>query len=989
MVFAPKYTKVRPENIPQPLKNEKRWTVWKSVDRHDGKKPGKVPCYNHYNEQTGDYEERPANIHNPNHLMTFDEAYKMLAAKKSPFSGMQYALDFNKELEDEDRLIGVDLDDVLTPEGDIKPEILDIIRMFNSYTEFSPSRAGIRIFCYGKFSLNAGVKSGNFEIYQCDKLLTVTGDRIITTPETINEAQAAIDAFREKHFKEVDQIDESKLPVTDVKFTDDQLKEKIRNSEKGRLFEKLHNKRAEPEDDLSAVDYAYCMTLVKFTQDEAQIDRLYRSSALMREKWDRPDGRDKTGPITYGLRTIRKAIRYRGTDVYTSSSEKTSLADLENYNLDMYPFRVTPQGIFKKEISKYSGEAYEVNIASTPVVIVAIGEIIDDTRIMFTLKIRTVKGKDIYVWKPFESLLNRKDVLALQKDGLQIKESKVNELIDYFDKFITVKKNELDSNQVASSCGWTSNNNSFILGTSRITPDSITEIFQLDTETAGLFACKGHKAEWARNASKLLDYPAVRYKAYVSCVPPLLKLLYFTPYILFQDLPTGKAKTTSNWLAASIWGNPIEQQTGGNSTPKGIENFIQYIKGLPSFLDETTQKPEVAKELVYAVGNLTRRRKSTTDNTGGVITSGTPETVLIMTGEVPIIDEKGRGGQDMRAQPLSEGVSDFIPNLDSIAIGLRENYGHVSRLYIQKLFAYKNHLRDIYNGFLENLPEVEGIQENRVKAQYAIAATAGFILEQVFAEIVDENGEPYIKPANPLEICKRYMEQNVVNKPFVEDYIKALRCAYQFFTTNQIYFMEEENLNHTEYGWIREARGTKELLICFDEAILAKYIDKELGTGRYAAAVKEWQEKGIINVRTINDKDKKGKERTRIIKTVQIKVRSASTTVLQIPLNKFYEHLHINPDDSQDSSGNKPSDNPSGNGQGEGSNYDNNETAIPEPLPEPEIKTSVISANVPPSSGSGLNQVTSVTATLNNIVVADSSTNLHDLIMNSLSRDDR
>src|SRR5664280_1134408 len=158
----------------------------------------------------------------------------------------------------------------------------------------------------------------------------------------------------------------------------------------------------------------------------------------------------------------------------------------------------------------------------------------------------------------------------------------------------------------------------------------------------------------------------------------------------------------------------------------------RYIKGLPSFLDETTQNPEVAKQLVYAVGNLTSRRKSTNDNTNGVITSGTPETVLMMTGEVPIIDEKGRGGQDMRAQPPPEGVPDFIENLDLISIGFRENYGHVFRLYIQKVIEHKDNIRDIYSGFLEGLPPVDGIQENRMRAQYAIAATAGFLLEKVF-----------------------------------------------------------------------------------------------------------------------------------------------------------------------------------------------------------------------------------------------------------------
>jgi uncharacterized protein (DUF927 family) len=581
--------------------------------------------------------------------------------------------------------------------------------------------------------------------------------------------------------------------------------------------------------------------------------------------------------------------------------------------------------------------------------------------------------------------------VKLQKDGLHIKESQVNELIDYFDKFINTKKDELPLYYVASSCGWKDGNTVFILGTSRITKDGISEIYHLDTEISGLFACHGNIADWARSAGQILDYPAVRYKGYLSCVPPLIRLLYFTSYISFQDLPTGNAKTVSNWCAASMWGDPVEQQTGGNSTPMGVQNFIQYINGHPSFLDETTQNPEAAKKLVYAVGNLTTRRKSTNDNTGGVVNQGTPETVLIMTGEVPIIDEKGRGGQEMRAQPLPEGISKFLDNLESIEIALRENYGWVSRLYIQKLFQYKDQLRIIYEGFLAGLPPVDGIESNRMKKQYAIAATAGFILEKVFAEILDENGKPYINPADPLEICKRYFEMNVANKPYISDDIKALNCAYQFYVTNQVYFNEDDK-NHCDFGWVREAKGSKELLICYDEPTLAKYINRELGAGRYEAAIKVWVQKGIPNVRTMPTKDKDGNPqydkdgnpKVKTIRTTQIKVRGVNTTVIQIPISKFYKYLNISPDDQENHSGNKSSDTED---KPEDQGYSEDSSATPEhSIKEPEIKVPKINASTHPASTAGVPMVTASNQDI--IIVADSTTDLHSLLMDSLSGDD-
>lgn len=54
----------------------------------------------------------------------------------------------------------------------------------------------------------------------------------------------------------------------------------------------------------SEADLAFCNALAVFTGgDLAQMDRLFRRSGLMREKWDR-----KTGGETYGEMTLKRAL---------------------------------------------------------------------------------------------------------------------------------------------------------------------------------------------------------------------------------------------------------------------------------------------------------------------------------------------------------------------------------------------------------------------------------------------------------------------------------------------------------------------------------------------------------------------------------------------------------------------------------------------------------------------------------------------------------
>jgi putative DNA primase/helicase len=86
-------------------------------------------------------------------------------------------------------------------------------------------------------------------------------------------------------------------------LADQEIIERARNARNGDKFERLYagdvNGHASP----SEADEALCFILAFYTQDFAQIDRIFRGSGLMRDKWDR-----KTGGGTYGSMTINKAL---------------------------------------------------------------------------------------------------------------------------------------------------------------------------------------------------------------------------------------------------------------------------------------------------------------------------------------------------------------------------------------------------------------------------------------------------------------------------------------------------------------------------------------------------------------------------------------------------------------------------------------------------------------------------------------------------------
>src|SRR5439155_21734659 len=79
----------------------------------------------------------------------------------------------------------------------IEPWAQEILTTVQSYTEFSPSRKGFRIFAYGQLPPK-GRKKGRFEIYETGHYLTVTGDHLQGFPLTIENRPAEILAIHTK-----------------------------------------------------------------------------------------------------------------------------------------------------------------------------------------------------------------------------------------------------------------------------------------------------------------------------------------------------------------------------------------------------------------------------------------------------------------------------------------------------------------------------------------------------------------------------------------------------------------------------------------------------------------------------------------------------------------------------------------------------------------------------------------------------------------------
>lgn len=180
-----------------------------------------------------------------------------------------------------------------------------------TYSERSPSEK-LRIFCYGKPGrCGKGTMDKAIEVYDhtSPRYFTITGSWIEGTAREITNQQAALDWLYEQYFKpkEAPKPKKSKPTGAPSSQADGDLIERAKAARNGGKFSTLFygGWQAAGYPSQSEADAALCSMLAFWTQDEGQIDRIFRQSTLMREKWDR---RHNAGGETYGEMTIRSAL---------------------------------------------------------------------------------------------------------------------------------------------------------------------------------------------------------------------------------------------------------------------------------------------------------------------------------------------------------------------------------------------------------------------------------------------------------------------------------------------------------------------------------------------------------------------------------------------------------------------------------------------------------------------------------------------------------
>lgn len=698
--------------VPAELRREPRWVCWRREERNG--RATKLPVDAH--------NGRMAKSTDPATWATFEDAVAAVGRWRCDGVGFVFGPDR--------AFTGLDLDHVIEG-GVLNAAYRWVVEEAGTYTEVSPSGDGLHLIFRGAKPdwaqrSRKGQPGGRVvEMYDHDRYFTVTGD-VFEGRGALAENPGVVErAYRTwiEPERAAAQPPLSEAPAAGADMDDEALLGRMYASRSGDSIRALMAGDCSAQGgDRSAADMALCSHLAFWCAgDAARMDRIFRRSGLMRDKWD-----SRRGGTTYGAQTIERAIegcaefyrpRERRAD-RPSRHARTSRANDKNTCSTAAPgtdgggspdeeapdFETAPsvEGWFVDARGRLwaRGRDGELSRSVTSTAPWVAADLVDvDTGDVRALVRVTVPGGVRERALDREVLLNQSKVIgALAPLGANVSSANAKDVVRYL---TDVERRYGWARPRARSVvhlGWADGPLSafmpYDLGAGGVrfdpSPDEAVKARPF-MEPTGTLAAWVEGVAPARAASM-----AFRCVLAASFASPLVSLLGVQTFIVYLWGRSRSGKTPTLKAAGSVWGDPTE---GADSyfrtfadTPKSIVRAAALLHDIPVIIDELQSKGavggqagkrQVVEDLLYSLSLGHERGALNSDRT--MMRAGSWRCLTIATGEIPIVGSSTQQGAANRTLELCAEPFDDVRAAQAMHHLVSAQHGTAGRAYVAAL----------------------------------------------------------------------------------------------------------------------------------------------------------------------------------------------------------------------------------------------------------------------------------------------------------------
>lgn len=772
-----KILKVNTENVPTEMAHLEQWVMWKAE----------------LNEKNG-YDKIPyqltglkASSVNPSSWSNFEKSVEKL----NKYDGMGFVLTKS------DDYIVLDLDDIHIDSETYEP-LTDIAKevMQKTWWEVSPSGTGVHAYFKGTLpdQVRRKNKSEYLELYSHSRFMTFTGVNDGITRE-ISSDQSYIDSLVERYFKrDVSTNDTINYDITPSNLDDTEV---IQLMAKSREADKLSKLMSGGWQDLfesqSEADLSLLNALAFYTQKNiGQMDRIFRSSDLIRDKWD-----EFRGVKTYGQMSIEKAIA--GCKNVYDPNYKSANADfdiiLNEEGSQKIPdnYKIGENSWLYKMVEKGRGDDKQMVpmlITSTPPFISKCFKDIESLIVSYEMSY--LKSNEVTKF-PVQALdiADTKNIINLASKGLDVDSNNRSELVQFISMYMRL--NNLPTNKTVSRLG-------------HVKGHFIHPLIDNDVELilheegykrlANAFKTKGTLKDYSDMVfNEVRNSPMAMMFVYASLGSILLHDFNVEPFIVDMAGKTSTGKTTALKVASSVWGTD-DLRSEWNTTRVNVERKASMMNSFPLIYDDTRKAPHY--QLADIVYQFSGGRSKGRGNIHSIDVEKTWQNILISTGETSIVEYgKEKAGISARVITLQDNPFNDDVNFRGLYDGLENNFGQLGLAFIEQYNKHKTEYKESFKGYEKLFIEKAGDNEvmQRLGRAFALLLTTGEILNDIeyfehdHYKIVNEAYESMKdinksidKPKQLLVEVLEYMQanrNNIIGENYSDYYTGELKGIYK------------------------------------------------------------------------------------------------------------------------------------------------------------------------------------------------------------------
>lgn len=358
-----------------------------------------------------------------------------------------------------------------------------------------------------------------------------------------------------------------------------------------------------------------------------------------------------------------------------------------------------------------------------------------------------------------ETISNKNKIISLANYGVYVTSTNSNMLVNYLNDVIIVNQKLIPQKRSVSHVGWINDN--FIPYNGNIIFDGENNF---KPYYDALINTKGDYEYWKKNIAEFRKNLAVRLVIDSSFASVLLEITGCLPFVTLMYGKTGKGKTVTLQVAASVWGNPANDKliNSLDNTSNFIYRTMGFYHSIPGFFDELQlyKEKEGKSRLVMCLAQGIDRGKASKE--GGTKAKETWKNAAILTGEDSISEVNSGGGTLNRLIEINvdeickkEELYKDCAFASSVA---RENYGFAGREFIKYIIKLgKDKIFEIYKKKLESIKALDKTADKQA-ASMANILTADEILNMFLfdeEELTVDQIQDYLFSKEEIDISER------------------------------------------------------------------------------------------------------------------------------------------------------------------------------------------------------------------------------------------